>query len=167
VFGSNDAERGDPLYELARQAGRCLAELGYTVVNGGYGGTMEASAMGAKQVGGSTIGVTCRVWSSSLNAYIDRRVSAASLPERLETLIALGTGGYVVLPGATGTLQELATVWERRLKGLLDDRPIVCVGSFWQPLISLMASIKPSSTVVIKLLDEPCQLAQCLPRRSV
>ena len=36
VFGSNDAPRGQAEYRTALAVGRTLAELGYTVANGGY-----------------------------------------------------------------------------------------------------------------------------------
>jgi len=49
VFGANDAREGDEAYETARAVGRKLAESGYAVANGGYGGTMEASARGGRR----------------------------------------------------------------------------------------------------------------------
>ncbi|MFP3938545.1 MAG: LOG family protein, partial [Phycisphaerae bacterium] len=125
VFGSNEPVAGDASYEDAREIGRRLAKLGYTIANGGYGGVMEASSRGASDAGGDTIGVVCSVWSPTANRYTDRTIETSSLLERLNKLIELGTGGYVVLPGATGTLVELATVWELSAKRLLQWRPIV------------------------------------------
>ncbi len=49
-------------------------------------------------------------------------------------LIELGDA-YVVLPGATGTLVELATAWEYRNKGLIKRKPIVVLGDFWNPVL--------------------------------
>ena len=149
VFGSNDALEGDGDYQAAMAVGRKLAELGWAIANGGYGGTMEASARGAKSAGGKTIGVICSLWSSRPNEYIDYVVNTASLSQRVEKLIELGTGGYVVLPGATGTLVELAYVWELMCKGLLNRRPLVCMGGFWGPLIEMMAHQRPASAVLI------------------
>ena len=140
VFGSSGVSGSDAAYEQARAVGRTLAELGYCVANGGYGGTMEASARGAKDAGGKTIGVVCSIWSRRPNQYIDRRVETDNLRRRLETLIELGQAGYVVLPGATGTLTELAMVWEMTCKGILPLRPIVCVGAFWRPLMDMMSA---------------------------
>jgi uncharacterized protein (TIGR00725 family) len=139
VFGSNDGREGDSAYETARSVGRKLAESGYAVANGGYGGTMEASARGAKEGGGRTIGVTCSVWRSAANAYIDETVVTESLMKRLARLLELGRSGYVVLPGATGTLVELAVSWEHMCKGLVVHRLLVCVGDFWRSLVKMMA----------------------------
>ena len=42
VFGANRVSRGEPLYHLAEETGREIAGAGWTLLNGGYGGTMEA-----------------------------------------------------------------------------------------------------------------------------
>ena len=45
------------------------------------------------------------------------------------------------LPGGTGTLLELAAVWELKNKGFLDGgKPIILMGDFWQPLVKLIES---------------------------
>jgi len=159
VFGSNDAADGDEAFQRAHEVGKTLARLGYQVANGGYGGTMEASSHGAKSLGGGTIGVTCSVWKSTPNPYIDREIKTAGLLERLDTLIKAGTSGYVVLPGATGTLVELACVWELMAKGLMERRPIVCVGDFWQPVLEMMKRQRPSSVEYVCSVEVPRGLA--------
>ncbi len=164
VFGSNSPTEGDEEYDLARRTGRRLAELGYAIANGGYGGTMVASARGAKEAGGSTIGVVCSVWSSRANSYIDRTVRTSDLLERLQRLIELGGGGYVVLPGATGTLVELATVWEMSAKRLLTRRPIVCVGGFWRPVIELMTGARPGCEDFVAVVEAPEELVEYFPK---
>ncbi|MDP7162434.1 MAG: LOG family protein [Phycisphaerae bacterium] len=158
VFGANNAVEASAAYQGARDVGWVLAKLGYTVANGGYGGTMEASACGAKGAGGRTIGVTCKVWKSRPNAYIDREVKTVDLFERLRTLIDLGSTGYVALPGATGTLVELAAVWELVGKGMIEDRPIVCVGRFWQPLVEMIRAQRSGSEKHICVVDGPGDL---------
>jgi len=112
VFGTAKAKPGDYAYELAYSVGKMLAQEGFTIANGGYGGTMLAAAKGASEAGGKTIGVTCSAFKQSKpNEYISREIVADSIKERLNTLIKLGQA-YVVLPGGTGTLLELALVWE-------------------------------------------------------
>jgi hypothetical protein len=159
VFGSNDAADGDEAFQRAHEVGKTLARLGYQVANGGYGGTMEASSRGAKSLGGETIGVTCSIWKSTPNPYIDREIKTAGLLERLDMLIKAGTSGYVVLPGATGTLVELACVWELMAKGLMERRPIVCVGDFWQPVLEMMRRQRPSSAEYVCNVEVPRGLA--------
>lgn len=163
VFGSNEPTDGDESYATAREVGSRLATLGYAIANGGYSGVMEASARGAKDAGGETIGVVCSIWSSQANSYTDRTVVTASLLERLNNLIELGTGGYVVLPGATGTLVELATVWELSAKRLMTPRAIVCVGDFWRPVIELMARARPGCEGLVAVAETPDELERHFP----
>jgi uncharacterized protein (TIGR00730 family) len=125
VFGSSRPSEGDEEYRLAYEVGKNLARNGFTVCNGGYTGIMEASARGAKEAGGKTIGVTFKNnFKKSLNRWIDEEMFQTTLIERMMKLVELGNA-YVVLKGGTGTLLELAAVWEFINKGLLKEKPIV------------------------------------------
>jgi uncharacterized protein (TIGR00730 family) len=138
VFGSSHPGEGDEEYRLAYEVGKNLALLGFTICNGGYSGIMEASAQGAKDAGGKTIGVTFKnSFKISANRWIDEEVFQSTLVERLMKLVELGNA-YVVLKGGTGTLLELATVWEFINKGLLKEKPIVIVGGFWNSVIDTL-----------------------------
>ena len=137
VFGSSRPVHGEPEYEIARVLGMLLAGAGFTVCNGGYGGTMEASARGAKEADGKTIGVLCRMFGSTANPYIDEIIMTESLSDRLAKLVELGSA-YVVLRGGTGTLLELATVWEYMNKRVISHKAIVTVGSFWSPVVTTL-----------------------------
>jgi uncharacterized protein (TIGR00725 family) len=145
LFGTSKAGPGDEPYELAYEAGRALASEGYVIANGGYGGTMLASAKGARQVGGQVIGVTCSALGrSGPNPFITREILTSSLEERLAELIRIGSA-YIVLPGGTGTLLELAHVWELKNKSLAGtDKPIIIWESFWKPLIERMKQADPN-----------------------
>jgi uncharacterized protein (TIGR00725 family) len=46
VYGSSRPKFGEEEYQTAYELGKLLANSGFTVCNGGYGGTMEASAQG-------------------------------------------------------------------------------------------------------------------------
>jgi uncharacterized protein (TIGR00730 family) len=159
IFGTANTKSGQSAYELAYQAGKLLAQAGLTIANGGYGGTMLAAAKGAAEAGGGTIGVTCSAFKvSTANEYVTREIVTKSLDERLDTLIKLGQA-YVVLPGGTGTLLELAKVWELKNKGFIkEDKPIILVGGFWKPLVDLIASDDPKSTRYIHQADGPEQI---------
>jgi len=158
IFGTGRAKQGDANFQLAYETGKLLAQAGFTIANGGYGGTMLAAAKGAAEAGGTIIGVTCSAFKNNkANEYITREIVTGSLDDRLDMLIKLGQG-YVVLPGGTGTLLELAKVWELKNKGFLEaDKPIILVGEFWRPLVDLVASGDPDSSRGIKLADEPAQ----------
>jgi len=156
IFGTSKAKPADPAFALALEMGRLLARAGFAIANGGYGGTMLAAAKGAAEAGGQVIGVTCSAFKSSkANEYVTREIVTDSLDERLDKLIELGHA-YVALPGGTGTLLELAKVWELKNKGFLKaDKPIILLGGFWGPLVELVASDDPDSGRYVKLADEP------------
>ena len=67
IFGSSLPQQGTVAYEDAQRLGRLLAEAGFAIANGGYGGLMEASARGAREAGGHTVGITCEVWPVQAN----------------------------------------------------------------------------------------------------
>jgi hypothetical protein len=157
IFGTARAKPGDRIYKLAEQTGKLLAQAGLTIANGGYGGTMLAAAKGAAEAGGEVIGVTCSAFERTANKYISREIVTRLLDERLDTLIKLGQG-YVVLPGGTGTLLELAMVWELKNKGFLETgKPVILIGEFWKPLVNLIESDDPDSLRHIRIAEGPEQ----------
>lgn len=150
IFGSSIPEEGTEAYRDAQALGRALAEAGLAICNGGYGGLMEASSRGAREAGGHTIGVTCNVWTAAPNRWVAEEARTATFMERLLTLIERGDA-YIVLPGGTGTLAELALVWEMMNKAALSRsvggrKPLLVMGPYWQP--------------VIKCLEQETQLAR-------
>ena len=111
VFGSSRPREGDAEYDEARELGGALARSGFAVCSGGYGGVMAAVSRGAKEAGGKTYGVTAEFFSAKANPWIDEEVRVATWQDRLFELIRVGQG-FVACKGGTGTLVELAIVWE-------------------------------------------------------
>jgi len=137
IFGSSRPLPGSEEYRLAQETGRMLATAGFTICNGGYAGTMEAAARGALEAGGHTIGVTTGVFTRQANRWIEEEIRTRTMIERLQKLIELGQA-YVILRGGTGTLLELAAVWEFVNKGMMETKPIVVIGPFWKPVVSTL-----------------------------
>ena len=154
IFGTAKADPDDPVLATAEQAGKALAEEGFAIANGGYGGTMLAAARGAAQAGSEVIGVTCSAFKrNSANEYVTQEIVTASLQERLAKLIELGAG-FIVLAGGTGTLLELAQVWEMKNKGFADaDKPIIIVGPFWKRLVDMIAKIDAKSVNCLQTVE--------------
>jgi uncharacterized protein (TIGR00730 family) len=141
VFGSSRPCEGDSHYALAQELGSQLALRGFAVCSGGYGGVMEAVSRGAKSAGGRTLGITAEFFSAQANRWIDEVVSVKTWQERLFSLIERGSG-YVACPGGTGTLVELAVVWEMLNKRVMPAKPFVIVGHFWQPIIERVREVE-------------------------
>ena len=55
-FGDAEVPKTDPVYKESFAIAKILAKHGFTIVNGGGPGVMNASTQGAKAVGGYTIG---------------------------------------------------------------------------------------------------------------
>jgi uncharacterized protein (TIGR00730 family) len=137
VFGSSRPTEGNEEYQLAYEVGKHIALAGFTICNGGFGCSMEASARGAKEAGGRTIGVTFDIQGRAANSWIDKNIHVPALIDRMMKLVELGDA-YVVLKGGTGTLLELAAVWEFINKGLLGKKPIVIIGDFWKSVVDTL-----------------------------
>ena len=169
VFGSARPVEGDTFYEEARMLGREMSAAGLIVCNGGYGGTMEASARGAKEAGGKTIGVVSEFFSSEPNRWIDKRIVVKSLTDRLMELISLADG-YIVLKGGTGTLLEFASVWEFMNKSVIEQKPVIVLGNFWNGVIDtlnqeLMFEGKEPCTQYITTASSPKAAVEALKER--
>lgn len=174
IFGSYAPLPGEPLYEQAYAIGHSLAGAGYIICNGGYDGIMEASHKGAKDAGGATIGVTCSVFSDyrgqplRANRFCDHEINHCDVLKRIEAMMHL-SAGYVILEGGTGTLSELAIVWEYVAKGLIDPRPIFVVGEFWRPTVERLTAARPKSGRHLHLVNSAEDIlriaAQSIPVR--
>jgi uncharacterized protein (TIGR00730 family) len=139
VFGSARVKRDDPHYELARQMGAAIAQLGFTVMTGGGPGIMEAANRGAKEVGGRSVGCNIELPSEqAANAYLDRCVRMHYFFVR-KALLVKYSYAFVVMPGGAGTLDELfeavTLIQTRKIKNF----PIVIMGTdYWRELIGFI-----------------------------
>jgi uncharacterized protein (TIGR00725 family) len=167
VFGTGRVKPGSVDYAIAEQLGRLLAGAGYSIANGGYGGTMEASAKGAAEGGGEVIGVTCSAFGrGAANKFISREIVTKSLNERLDKLIELGSA-YVILAGGTGTLLELAIVWELKNKGFLDGgKPIIILGEYWTRLVEEISAYDPDARRHLSFANAPIDVIKILKSRG-
>lgn len=141
VFGSSRPREGQPDYEEARALGRALAESGFAVCTGGYDGVMEAVSRGAKDAGGQTYGVTAEFFGRTANAWVDQEVRLETWQDRLFELIRLAQG-FVACKGGTGTLVELAVVWEMLNKAVMAGKPLAILGPFWEPVIERVRQVE-------------------------
>jgi uncharacterized protein (TIGR00730 family) len=150
VFGSGDPQPGEPAYITAQRAGERLAQAGWAVLNGGYGGVMEAVSRGAHEAGGQALGVTVADFAgrAGANSWLTSEVCEDDLYTRTRALVDPASG-YLILPGKAGTLAELAFLWALRRASLLGTRPIVLCGSLWPSVLDALtaASILDPATL--------------------
>ena len=87
--------------------GRLLAERGAVLVCGGLGGTMEAACRGAKQAGGTTVGLLPGGSRSEANRFVDVAIPTG-LGEARNALVVRAADAVVAVGGGYGTLSEIA-----------------------------------------------------------
>ena len=107
------------LCDMAADIGKYVAENGGVVLCGGLGGIMEGAARGAKEAGGTTIGIIPSENKADANRFIDY-VIPSGFGEARNVLIIRSADAIVALPGKFGTLSEMAFA-------LISGKPIVSV----------------------------------------
>ncbi|HET7010548.1 MAG TPA: LOG family protein [Anaerolineales bacterium] len=172
VFGGSAARPGDSDWRGAESLGRRMAQAGWAVATGGYGGIMEAVSLGAAQAGGHVIGVTCdeiEVWRTvSPNGWIQEQVRVPRLRDRLIRLIEMGRA-LVAFPGGVGTLSEVALSWSMLQTQTLTRRPLVLVGEVWSRMMSAFLDsaggyVAPSDREMLSFQPDGEQAAEFILR---
>ncbi|MEE8404310.1 MAG: TIGR00725 family protein [candidate division Zixibacteria bacterium] len=117
VIGAGKCSR--KLRDMAAEIGRYVAENGGVVLCGGLGGIMEGAARGAKEAGGTTIGIIPSENKADANQFIDY-VIPTGFGQARNVLVVRAADAIVALPGKFGTLSEMAFA-------LVSGKPIVSV----------------------------------------
>ena len=108
----------------AAEVGRLLAERGATVVCGGYAEVMEAAARGAKEVGGTTIGILAGETDEGANEWLDH-VVVTGIGHARNLAVAASGDAVIAVGGSWGTLAEIG--FAMRL-----GRPTVILEPGWE-----------------------------------
>jgi uncharacterized protein (TIGR00725 family) len=87
--------------------GRELGARGAVLVCGGLGGVMEAACRGAKEAGGTTVGILPGTDRAAANPYVDVAIPSG-LGEARNALVARTADALVAVGGGYGTLSEIA-----------------------------------------------------------
>ena len=120
VVGSGTAS--GELYEKAREVGRLVAERGGIVICGGLSGIMEAAARGAREAGGTAIGILPDEDRDRANEHLSFSIATGTGHAR--NLAVVCSGDVVVAVGGEyGTLSEMGLA-------LKVGRPVVALVSW-------------------------------------
>ena len=95
------------LYNLAREVGFLIGKRGALLICGGLTGVMEASARGARDGGGITIGILPGSNPAEANPYIDIPI-ATDLGNARNVINILTSQVVIAIHGSYGTLSEIA-----------------------------------------------------------
>jgi len=128
-FCSEEEER------LAYEVGTRLAKRGAIIICGGLGGVMESACRGAKEEGGTTIGVLPGPFRGDANPFVDYAL-ATDMGQARNAIIVRTADAVIAVGGEYGTLSEIAMAlkmgkkvvalssWEIASKGVSDDKII-------------------------------------------
>jgi len=130
--------------ERAETIGRLLAEGGATVVTGGLGEVMAATARGAKSAGGTTIGILPGETRADANRWLDHVVVTGVGHARNLAVVASGDA-VIAVGGRYGTLAEIGLA-------LTLGRPVVVLEPGWQVEGTLRAQT-PEEAVAFALSE--------------
>ena len=124
VIGGSNAAHKD--LDAAYQVGLELAKRGAIVLCGGMAGVMEAVCKGAKEAGGTTVGIMPGNNVEDANDYIDIAIPTG-LGYARNAIVAGSGRAIIAIDGAYGTLSEIG-------HGLGDGTPIVGLNT-WRLII--------------------------------
>jgi uncharacterized protein (TIGR00730 family) len=154
VFGSARISSDNPAYEMARETGRRLVQLGFTVMTGGGPGLMEAANRGAKEAGGRSVGCNISLPHEQMpNAYLDCYVTCHYFFVR-KVLLFKYSYAFVALPGGLGTLDELTEALTLIQTGKIQQFPVVLLDTgYWRPFTELLKLMLKAGTISPSDLD--------------
>lgn len=144
-FGDAQTPKNHPDYKAAYDTAKYLAEEGYTVVNGGGPGIMDASTQGAVDGSGHVVAVTfAPKYAASFEGrylknlgVVEKEVIASNYIERMFGLIE-ESDAFIVFRGGSGTISEFGTVWVLSNIYFGHHKPFLLYGSQWWEIVDVL-----------------------------
>lgn len=130
---------GSDIYQQAYDLGKQIAAKGWILLNGGRdAGVMRASAEGAKENNGITIGILMGPNKNNSNPYIDIPI-VTNMGDARNVINILTSDIVVACPGSAGTLSEIALA-------LKNSKPVI---SLHTPIPSVIEEYESSGQFIL------------------
>ena len=114
----------EPTRRMAYDLGKAIAENGWILLNGGRrAGVMHASAQGAKEAGGLTIGILPDRDRGGASEFIDIPI-VTGMADARNLVNVLSSDIVVACSGSAGTISEVALALKNSKRVILLDFPI-------------------------------------------
>lgn len=142
-FGDSEIKNDDPVYKDAYELAKLLAKKGYTIINGGGPGVMNAATQGAKAAGGETIAITFNPKDAPgfegryLKNVTDKEIKTSNYVERMFKLLE-HADMFIIFKGGSGTISELGTAWVLAKLYHGHHKPFILYGGFWREVIDVL-----------------------------
>lgn len=146
IVGSHEATPATA--KLAQAVGRMVAGLGCVLVCGGLQGLMREACRGAKEAGGTTIGILPGNDKSDANDFVDIALPTTIGYSR-NVIVAASADIVIALPGSYGTESEICYA-------LVYGRPVIDLGG-WKIKGMLKARGVPEAQRILKAWLEKIQ----------
>jgi len=167
------AKKTDEHYRQAFETAKLLAENGYTIVNGGGPGVMEAATLGAKEAGGKVELVVLNPIKNPDNYEgIDKENErlankiyiTENYQERMGKLTEIADA-YVIFKGGSGTLSEVGLVWELAKFEYGHHEPLIFVGKEWKAVVKTIEekmNFEEKEKRVVVTVEKPEEVVRAL-----
>ena len=142
-FGDANISETDPVYKATFDVAKLVAEKGYTIVNGGGPGVMNAATQGAESVNGDTLSVTFEPTDAPgyegryLKNVTDKEIVTKDYIERMFGLME-NADLFIMFKGGSGTISELGTAWVLAKLYYGHHKPFILFGSFWRQIVNTL-----------------------------
>jgi len=171
-FGDANISKNDPVYKDAFETAKILAENGFTIVDGGGPGVMQAATSGAQAGDGPTLTVTF----DPVNApgyegrYVknvpDKEIITTNYIDRMFKLMEYGDL-FIIFKGGSGTISEFGTAWVLAKLYYGHHKPFILFGSFWAEMIDVFRknmNIDKKELSVFEIVAKPEEVLTAINR---
>lgn len=169
-FGSAEVKSSNQFYQEALIAAQSLAKKGYTIVNGGGGGIMNASTQGAVLSGGETLAITFNPHEAPgfegryLINQVDKEIETSNYVERMFKLME-HADCFIIFKGGTGTISEFGTAWALAKLYYPHHKPFILYGKFWHKIIEVFRQkmlIPKKALTVFKIVENQEEMIKAI-----
>lgn len=171
-FGDADISKNDPVYKYAFETAKILAENGFTIVDGGGPGVMQAATSGAQAGDGPTLTVTFDPVDAPgyEGRYVknvpDKEIVTTNYIDRMFKLMEYGDL-FIIFKGGSGTISEFGTAWVLAKLYYGHHKPFLLFGSFWAEIIDVFRknmNIDKKELSVFEIVARPEEILSAINR---
>lgn len=161
-FGWADFPKTSQSYREAFDVAQLLAKSGYTIVNGGGPGIMDAATQGAESVGGETLAITFTPKDAPnfegryLANRVDKEIKTTNYIDRMFKLLE-HADCFIIFKGGSGTISEWGAAWVLAKLYYPHHKPFILFGAHWNKILATLKQtmkLRPVELKVFKIVDK-------------
>ena len=148
IFGSARFNEENLFYGKAREFGKRISDLGFTVMTGGGPGIMEAANRGAFENGGKSVGCNIQLpFEQKPNPYLTNWITFEHFFVR-KVLLVKYSYAFIIMPGGFGTMDEFFETLTLVQTKMITQFPVVLFGTeYYKELWDYMEYMAQQGTI--------------------